>query len=74
VATADVPAQRLEFGVRGAASALDPASDTALCQEGFVTATLLSTVEPLPFPPEEPTAIWTRQRSGEGDAPRQAAS
>lgn len=61
VATADVPARRLEFGVRGAASALDPACDTALCQQGHVTATLLSTVEPLPFPPEEPTSIWSRQ-------------
>lgn len=72
VATADVPAQRLEFGVRGAASALDPACDTALCQQGYVTATLLSTVEPLPFPPEEPTSIWTHD--GKGDARRAAAS
>lgn len=60
VATADVPAQRLEFGVRGADSGIDPGCDTALCQSGHVTATLLSTVEPLPFPPEEPSAIWSR--------------
>lgn len=72
VATADVPARRLEFGVRGAASALDPACDTALCQAGYVTATLLSTVEPLPFPPEEPTSIWAHD--GRGDARQQAAS
>ena len=72
VVTADVPAQRLEFGVRGAASAFDPACDTALCQQGYVTATLLSTVEPLPFPPEEPTSIWAQ--NGKGDARRAAAS
>ena len=62
VATADVPARRLEFGVRGSGSGLDPGSDTALCRDGYVTVTLLSTVEPLPFPPEKAKTIWDPSR------------
>lgn len=58
VAIADIPGARLEFEVRGSASGMDPASDTALCLEGWVTATLLSSVEPQPFPPVEPSDIW----------------
>lgn len=59
VAIADIPGSRLEFEVRGSASGLDPASDTALVFDGFATLTLLSPVEPMPYPPVEPHDIWT---------------
>jgi 5'-nucleotidase len=58
VATADIPGSRLQFEVRGSASGLDPATDTALCLEGYATITLLAPVEPQPFPPIEATDIW----------------
>ncbi len=58
VAMADVPGERLEFEVRGSGSGLDPVSDTALCLDGNVTLTMLSTIEPAPFPPEEASAVW----------------
>jgi 5'-nucleotidase len=58
VAMADVPGERLEFEVRGSASGLDEACDTALCLGGNVTLTLLSPINPAPFPPEEATAVW----------------
>ena len=51
VATADMDAERLVFEVTTPDSGLDPASDTALCREGYLTLTPLSTVEPTPFPP-----------------------
>jgi 5'-nucleotidase len=58
VATADIPGERIEFELTGSAAGLDPASDTALCFDGFATVTLLSAVHPLPFPPADPTEIW----------------
>ncbi|HVR32346.1 MAG TPA: 5'/3'-nucleotidase SurE [Acidimicrobiia bacterium] len=58
VAIADVPGEKLEFEVRGSGAGLDQATDTALCLDGNVTLTLLSTISPAPFPPEEPTAVW----------------
>jgi len=58
VAMADVPGERLEFEVRGSASGLDEVCDTALCLAGNVTLTLLSPINPAPFPPEEATAVW----------------
>lgn len=59
VAIADTAASRLQFEVRGSASGLDPASDTALCLEGYATLTMLSPVEPVGFPPVDPTQIWS---------------
>jgi 5'-nucleotidase len=58
VAIADVPGEKLEFEVRGSSAGLDSASDTALCLEGHATLTMLSTISPAPYPPEEPTAVW----------------
>jgi 5'-nucleotidase len=59
VATADIPGERIEFELAGSTAGIDPAGDTALCFDGYVTATLLSPVQPLPFPPADPTAIWS---------------
>jgi 5'-nucleotidase len=59
VAMADVPGERLEFDVRGSGAGLDPASDTALCLAGNVTLTMLSTINPAPFPPDDPSAVWS---------------
>jgi 5'-nucleotidase len=64
VATADVAKEKLQFEVAGSASGLDPASDTALCADGYVTVTLLSAIEPQPFPAEEATAVWCPDRPG----------
>lgn len=50
VAIADIPGQRLQFEVGSPDSGLDPASDTALLQDGYATLTLLSSVEPTAFP------------------------
>ncbi len=58
MATADIPGERIEFELAGSTAGLDPASDTALCSDGFATVTLLSPVQPLPFPPADPTEIW----------------
>ncbi len=58
VAMADVPGSRLSFDVRGSGSGLDPGCDTALCLGGNVTLTLLSTIEPAPFPAEDAAAVW----------------
>ena len=65
VAIADVPGEKLEFEVRGSGAGLDQATDTALCLEGNVTLTLLSTISPAPFPPEEPTAVWAPDARGD---------
>ncbi|MEX1004519.1 MAG: 5'/3'-nucleotidase SurE [Acidimicrobiia bacterium] len=58
VAMADVPGERLDFDVSGSGSGLDPACDTALVLAGNVTLTMLSPMNPAPFPAEEPTAVW----------------
>lgn len=50
VATADYEGSRLQFQIGGADAGVDPASDTALCSEGFVTLTPLTTVEGAAFP------------------------
>lgn len=57
VATADPEAGRLQFVVGPGSERSDPASDTALCAEGYVTLTPLQTVEPAPFPPVEARAV-----------------
>lgn len=50
VATADLGASTLQFDVTDRSSGLDPDSDTALCLDGYVTLTLLETVEAAPQP------------------------
>ena len=68
VAVADIPGSRLSFQVRGSSSGIDPVSDTAMCLSGYVTATLLSPVEPEPYPPVDPTDIWRPPIAGGGEA------
>jgi len=58
VATADVETGRLQFQLRGSTAGLDPASDTALLAQGFVTVTPLQTVEPASFPDAEAKEVW----------------
>ncbi len=58
LATANVPGELLEFEVRSSTTGEDPDSDTALCRAGFVTATLLDTIEPAPTPAQPATEIW----------------
>lgn len=58
VATAHIPEERIEFELSGSTAGLDQASDTALCVDGFATLTLLSPVQPQPFPPSDPTEVW----------------
>ena len=58
LATANVPGELLEFEVRSSTTGDDPRSDTALCREGFVTATLLESIEPAPTPPHPAAGIW----------------
>jgi 5'-nucleotidase len=53
VATADPQGGRLSFVVGPRVDRSDPASDTVLCAEGFVTITPLRTVEPATFPAVE---------------------
>ncbi|HEY5649835.1 MAG TPA: 5'/3'-nucleotidase SurE [Acidimicrobiia bacterium] len=50
VATANVPGGLLEFDVRSSTTGEDPRSDTALCRAGYVTITLLESIEPAPAP------------------------
>jgi 5'-nucleotidase len=58
VAMMDVEDEKLQFEVAGSASGLDPASDTALCFDRYVTLTPLSAIEPAPFPSVPAEAIW----------------
>lgn len=58
VANAEVEDRRLQFGVSAASTGADPASDSALCAQGFVAVTPISSVAPAPFPDEDPSAIW----------------
>ena len=60
VATTDVTDQRLQFAIRTETAGADPASDTALCADNYVTVTPLSSIEPAPFPEVEASAIWSR--------------
>ncbi len=63
--TANVPGQILEFDVRSSTTGVDPRSDTALCREGFVTCTLLESIEPAPTPEHPATDIWAPDRARE---------
>jgi broad specificity polyphosphatase/5'/3'-nucleotidase SurE len=58
LATANVPGELLEFEVRSSTTGEDPQSDTALCRDGFVTVTLLESIEPAPTPAHPATDIW----------------
>ena len=66
VAMLDVKDEKLEFEVAGSASGLDPACDTALCFNHYVTLTPLSAIEPPPFPPIPPEAVWNKERASVG--------
>ncbi|HEY7563640.1 MAG TPA: 5'/3'-nucleotidase SurE [Acidimicrobiia bacterium] len=50
VATADFTGERLQFEVGGSGAGENPACDTYLCNNNFITMTPLSTIEPAPFP------------------------
>jgi 5'-nucleotidase len=50
---------RLEFEVVGADAGRHPESDTALCLDGWVTLTPLSSVEAEPYPGLSAGAVWT---------------
>jgi 5'-nucleotidase len=66
VATADVASSRLQFVVRAGDQRSDPGSDTVLCEDGYVTLTPLSTVEPAPFPDVQASEVC-RLKSPEQD-------
>ena len=51
--------RRLQFGVSAASTGTDPASDSALCEKGYVTVTPISSISPAPFPDEDPSSIWS---------------
>jgi 5'-nucleotidase len=61
VATADIEGRRLQFVVGASESPSDPASDTVLCSENYVTVTPLQTVEPAAFPDVEARAVFDRE-------------
>lgn len=50
--------KRLQFGVSSASTGADPASDSALCEKGFVAVTPISPMSPAPFPDVDPSSIW----------------
>ncbi len=64
IATANVPGSLLEFTVRSSTTGEDPRTDTALCRSGYVTITLLESVEPAPSPDHPATEIWRPTRVG----------
>ncbi len=59
VANANVEDRRLQFVVGARENRSDPASDTILCSENYVTITPLNTIEPAPFPDVEARAVLT---------------
>jgi 5'-nucleotidase len=66
VANAAVEDERLQFVVGPSSAGSDPASDTALCEKGYVTVTPLSSVEPAPFPDVDPGRIVGLGQRGHG--------
>lgn len=58
VATHDVEGERLQFVMRAKENPSDPASDTVLCSEGYVTITPLRTIEPAAFPDVGASAVF----------------
>jgi broad specificity polyphosphatase/5'/3'-nucleotidase SurE len=61
VANAEMESKKLQLQVGPSIDTSDPASDTALCADGYVTVTPLSTVEPAPFPDATADEIWSPQ-------------
>jgi 5'-nucleotidase len=59
VAIADLPGEKLQFEMSGTERDVDPTSDTAICRSGSVSLTLLSSLDPAPFPAEPATAVWS---------------
>ncbi|MFA9446751.1 5'/3'-nucleotidase SurE [Egicoccus sp. AB-alg6-2] len=57
LASADLTGEALSLEVTDRSSGLDPDTDTALCLDGFVTLTTLTTVEPGPAPEIAPEDI-----------------
>lgn len=58
VANAEFEDRRLQFGVSSASTGSDPASDSALCEKGYVAVTPISPIAPAPFPDDDPKSIW----------------
>jgi 5'-nucleotidase len=58
VATADVSSQKLQFVVGSREETSDPASDTMMCFNNYVTVTPLSSIEPAPFPNVEARTVF----------------
>jgi hypothetical protein len=50
VAVADFTGERLQFEVGGSGAGEDPACDTYLCNNNYITLTPLAPIEPAPFP------------------------
>lgn len=59
VANAAPDSNKLELEVGPLRENPDPATDTSLCRQGYVTVTPLSTVEPSPFPNTPADKIWS---------------
>jgi len=62
VAVADVEDRRLQFVVGAEDDKSDPASDTVMVRQNYVTLTPLSTVEPAPFPPVAASSVSNVQK------------
>lgn len=58
VANTEGEGKRIQFGVSSASTGADPASDSALCEKGFVAVTPISPMSPAPFPDVDPSSIW----------------
>lgn len=58
VANANVEDRRLQFVVGSRRERSDPASDTVLCSENYVTITPLNTIEPAPYPDVKAPAVF----------------
>lgn len=59
VANANIEDRRMQFVVRAKENRSDPASDTVLCSEDYVTITPLKSIEPAPFPHVEARDVFT---------------
>jgi 5'-nucleotidase len=66
VATADLQDRRLQVVVGATENRSDPASDTFLCSENYVTLTPLRTVEPAAFPDIEAHSIFRGWKQDQG--------
>lgn len=64
VANTEEEARRLQFTVSAASTGSDPASDSAICDKGFVAVTPISPISPAPFPDVDPSSIWPGDQEG----------